>query len=64
MKKITSKEGENKNKRKVENIFFLLIILIITLVIINTIWKDDKIQNNSDEKNENATGNFDFPKLF
>ena len=56
MKKITSKEGENKNKRKVENIFFLLIILIITLVIINTIWKDDKIQNNSDEKNENATG--------
>ena len=56
MKKITSKEGENKNKRKVENIFFLLIILIITLVIINTIWKDVKIQNNSDEKNENATG--------
>ena len=56
MKKITSKEGENKNKRKVENIFFLLIILIVTLVIINTIWKDDKIQNNSDEKNDNATG--------
>ena len=56
MKKITSKEGENKNKRKVENIFFILIILIITLVIINTIRKDDKIQNNSDEKNENATG--------
>lgn len=56
MKKITSKEGENKNKRKVENIFFLLIILIVTLVIINTIWKDDKTQNNSDEKNDNATG--------
>ena len=56
IKKITSKEGENKNKRKVENIFFLLIILIVTLVIINTIWKDDKIQNNSDEKNDNATG--------
>ncbi len=56
IKKITSKEGENKNKRKVENIFFLLIILIVTLVIINTIWKDDKTQNNSDEKNDNATG--------
>lgn len=56
IKKITSKEGENKNKRKVENIFFLLIILIVTLVIINTIWKDDKTQNNSDEKKANETG--------
>lgn len=40
-KKLTSKEGENKNKKKIENIVFLIIVLIITVVIINTIWKND-----------------------
>ena len=32
---------ENKSKKKIENIVFLIIISIITIIIINTIWKDD-----------------------
>ena len=35
--------GENQsNKKKTENLFVFLIILIFTLIAINFIWKDDK----------------------
>ena len=55
--------GDGDNKKKVENLIFLLIILIITIVAINFIWKDDKQESKqtttnkelaSKEKNTNS----------
>lgn len=55
--------GDGDNKKKVENLIFLLIILIITIVAINFIWKDDKQESKqtttnkelaSEEKNTNS----------
>lgn len=48
LKAIISKgEGENQgnNKKKIENLVFLVVILIITIVIINYIWNDNKSSN-------------------
>ena len=48
--------NETNNKKKIENLIFLIILLIITLAIMNYIWKDEKqktneeIENNSYEK--------------
>ena len=33
---------EGNNKKKTENLVFLLIILVVTVVAINTIWKDEE----------------------
>lgn len=55
--------GDGDNKKKVENLIFLLIILIITIVAINFIWKDNKqeskqITTNKELANEeNITNN-------
>ena len=38
--KIFKEEGNNK--KKIENLVFFLIILVITIIAINFIWKDDK----------------------
>lgn len=51
LKKLTSKEGENQNKKKIENLVFLIIILIVTIIIINVIWKKDE---NSGDTEPNA----------
>ena len=40
-----SKNEEVSNKRKIENLVFLVIILIITIVIINYVWNGDKSSN-------------------
>lgn len=56
LKKITSKEGENKNKKKIENIVFLIIILIITIIIINTIWKGDANSKNTIQNTNSQSG--------
>ena len=55
LKEFVSKNEETKNKKKIENIIFLVLILIVTLVVINVIWKGD---NNSSEntKTENHDG--------
>ena len=55
LKEFVSKNEETKNKKKIENIVFLVLILIVTLVVINVIWKGD---NNSSEntKTENHDG--------
>lgn len=45
--KIFKEEGNNK--KKIENLVFFLIILVITIVAINFIWKDD----NKDDTNTN-----------
>lgn len=55
--------GDGDNKKKVENLIFLLIILIITILAINFIWKDNKqeskqITTNKELANEeNITNN-------
>ena len=46
---IASKEGDISNKKKVENLVSFLIILIITVIIINVIWKED---SNESEKED------------
>ena len=38
--------GDSKNKRKIENIVFLIIILIITVILMKTIWQDDSTKEN------------------
>lgn len=46
LKKIVgNSEGQGDNKRKIENLVFLVIILIITVVIINYVWSGDKSSN-------------------
>lgn len=46
--------GEGNSKKKTENLVFLLIILIVTVIAINIIWKDEKsdteITNTSNKK--------------
>lgn len=46
LKKIVgNSEEQGNNKRKIENLVFLVIILIITVVIINYVWSGDKSSN-------------------
>ena len=46
LKKIVgNSEEQGDNKRKIENLVFLVIILIITVVIINYVWSEDKSSN-------------------
>ena len=56
LRKLTSKEGENQNKKKIENLVFLIIILIVTIIIINAIWKKDEISNNTTEDTNSLSG--------
>lgn len=44
-KKQCEGEQQENNKKKIENMVFLVIILIITIVIINYIWNGDKSSN-------------------
>ena len=54
LKKIVgNSEEQGNNKRKIENLVFLVIILIITVVIINYVWSGDKSSN---KKVTNSTG--------
>ena len=45
---------DNKNKRKIENIVFLVIILIVTIILMKTIWQDDN-KNAEEEANSIET---------
>ena len=46
LKKIVgNSEEQGNNKRKIENLVFLVIILIITVVIINYVWSGEKSSN-------------------
>ncbi len=62
LKKITSKNTETKNKKKIENLVFLIIILVITIFIINSILKENKKEDQTQTKetavfSENVTDN-------
>ena len=41
MKELIDKEGEINNKKKIENLVVFIIILILTIIAINMIWKDE-----------------------
>lgn len=56
LRKLTSKEGENQNKKKIENLVFLIIILIVTIIIINAIWKKDENSNNTTKYTNSLSG--------
>ncbi len=47
-------DGEKSNKKKIENTAFLVLILIITLIVINTIWRDKKDITNNEKKSTNS----------
>lgn len=49
IKGLVKKEGEENNKKKIENLIVFLIILIITILAINTIWNEDKKENTLDD---------------
>lgn len=46
-------EGEGNDKRKIENIVFFIVLLVVTIVIINTIWNGNK-QTTKQENNVNT----------
>lgn len=44
-------KGEGDNKKKIENLIFLLIVLVITIIAINSIWNGDKKEHESSNSN-------------
>ena len=44
-------QNNKDNKKKTENLVFVLIILIVTVIAINMIWKDDDKKENTDNIN-------------
>ena len=46
---INPEDGSKNNKKKIENLIFFVVILIITIVDINIIWNGDKKSINSEE---------------
>ena len=57
LKKNLIEEGESKteNKKKIENLAFLVILVIITIVIINLILSDGKSKNSTQENTTSKT---------
>ena len=53
-KSMTLKKTEGNNKRNIENLVVFLILLIITIIAINTIWGDKKEETKSQENNETS----------
>ena len=50
LKKVEESKGEVKNnKRKIENLVVFLIILIVTLIAINAILKNDDVDTNQEQ---------------
>ena len=44
--------GKNGNKKSVENLVFFVIILIVTIIFINYIWKGDNKEKKQNTKND------------
>ena len=47
-------KGEGDNKKKIENLIFLLVILVVTIIAINSIWKDDRKEENTNSNKQLA----------
>ena len=59
-------EGEGNNKKKIENLVFFVVLLIITIVIINLIWNGNKQvikQENNTAYKQLANSNQDTTKV-
>lgn len=48
------KTGEGKSKKNIENAVVFIIILIVTIIIINTIWGDEKTENTNTIQSDTA----------
>lgn len=55
MKKFMNIGEETNNKKKIENLIFLIVLLIITIVIINYILNKDKKDNDENVKDNSKT---------
>lgn len=49
LKEMFAKKENGNSKRKIENLVFLIIVLIITIVAINYIWDGNKTKENANE---------------
>lgn len=54
LKEMFSFKADGNNKRKIENLVVFIVVLIITIILMNTIWNGDKktkgnIQTNTDK---------------
>ena len=50
---VNPEENNSKNKKKIENLAFFIIVLIVTIILINIIWSGEK--NSSIKENTNST---------
>lgn len=51
---INPEDGNENNKKKIENLVFFVVILIVTIIIINIIWNGNKNSSN-DKEGQNDT---------
>lgn len=51
-------KGEGNNKKKIESLVFFLVLLIITVISINSIWKDNKTDNEEEGINKKLASTF------
>ena len=52
-KLIEKDKEEGNNKKKIENLVFFVVVLIITIVVINVIWNDKNLSNDTKEVDNN-----------
>ena len=54
IKEMINSDGTGNDKRKIENLVFFVVVLIITIVIINFIWNGEKEANNKNVTNDTS----------
>ena len=64
IKALVLKKGEKNNKKTIENLVIFIVILIITIIAINIIWKDDKNKGSSEYKDESKISSNTVSKNF
>lgn len=61
---LKQKEGKKTNKRKIENLVIFLVLLVITVIVINTMWTenvDETMFENDDPNVKLVEEDFDLP---
>ena len=55
LKKLLPQKSETKSKKKIENIAFFIVLLIVTLILMKSIWKKDYTEEeNNLQTNKNT----------
>ena len=54
IREMINSDGTGNDKRKIENLVFFVVVLIITIVIINFIWNGEKEANNKNVTNDTS----------